>query len=320
MLRVSRRPRGVGRTLNSAQTKCRLSIVIAAHNAEQVIAVCLTALAQQIDPQLDEIIVADSSSDGTPGIVNASLPTSRLIHFDEPLTIPQLRGRGIAASKGEIVAILDPYSIVSAGWAQEVVKVHRERPNAIIGGTVDLHNEEHGGIFDWALYINEYGMFMSPAPEGEMEILPGSNISYKRNVLFDGETPRHSEFWKTFINKNTESAGSALWLAPAIHVGLWKPIPFLDFLLSRYDHGRCFAGMRSQHASVVERFYRAVTAPVLPFVFLYRWGKRYWSRKRRRKEFLLTLPLQFLLFGNWALGEFLGYCFGPGRSCQKLFY
>ncbi len=320
MLRVSRKSRSAGHALNSAQTKRRLSIVIAAHNAEQVIVACLSALTQQIDPQQDEIIVVDSSSDGTPGIVTASFPTGRLIHFDEPLTIPQLRGRGIAASNGEIIAILDPYSIVSAGWAQEVVKAHRERPNVVIGGTVDLYHEDRRGFFDWALYINEYGMFMSPVPEGEMEILPGSNISYKRHVLFDGSTPRFSEFWKTFINKDTESAGSALWLAPAIHVGLWKPIPFLDFLSSRYDHGRCFAGMRNPQASVVERFYRAVTAPILPFVFLYRWGRRYWSRQRRRKEFLLTLPLQFLLFGNWAWGEFVGYCFGPGRSCQKLFY
>lgn len=306
--------------MNSPQTKCRLSIVIAAHNAEQVIASCLAALKREIDSQQDEIIVVDSSSDGTPGIVTASNPTGRLIHFDEPLTTPQLRGRGIAASKGEIIAILDPYSIVSAGWAQEVVRAHRERPNVAIGGAVDLYNEEGCGLLDWALYINEYGMFMSPVPEGAIEILPGSNISYKRHALFDGAAPRFSEFWKTFVNKDTEYAGSALWLAPAVRVSLWKPIPFFEFLRSRFDHGRCFAGMRSQQTSIVERFVRAITAPLLPFVFLQRWGKRYWSRKRRRKEFLLTLPLQFLLFGNWAWGEFVGYCFGPGRSCKKLFY
>lgn len=286
----------------------------------RVIAACLTALLEQLDPELDEIIIADSSDDGTPEIVSAAFPAGRLLHFDEPLTIPQLRGRGIEISRGEIIAILDPFSIASSGWAQEVINAHRERPNAVIGGTVDLYNEEHCGLLDWALYINEYGMFMSPVPEGEMEILPGSNISYKRHVLFDGNVPRFSEFWKTFINREAETSGSALWLAPAMHVRLWKPIRFLDFLGTRRDHGRCFAAMRSQHASRVERFLRAVSAPLLPIILLQRWGKRYWARQRRRREFLLTLPFQFLLFGNWTWGEFLGYCFGPARSCQKLFY
>ncbi|MCC6500704.1 MAG: glycosyltransferase [Anaerolineales bacterium] len=299
---------------------CRLSVVIATHNAEQVIETCLTALASQIDPRVDELIVADSSADATPQIVRRTMPAIQLIHFDEPLPISQLRGRGIAASHGEIIAILDPYSIVRSGWVDELLKAHRERPNPVIGGTVDLYEENRQSLLVWAQYINEYGMFMSPVPEGEIEILPGSNISYKRHLLFDGQTPRHSDFWKTFINHDAEASGSALWLKPSIHVDLWKPIPFFDFLYSRRDHGRCFAGMRSARTSKFERFLRAATAPLLPFVFLHRWGKRYWARQRRRREFLLTLPLQFLLFGHWALGEFIGYCFGPSRSCQKLFY
>ncbi len=306
--------------MNPDLTIRRLSVVIATHNVKQVIGTCLTALAQQINPQLDEIIIADSSDDGTPGEVTATLPEGRLIHFDEPLTIPQLRGHGIAASMGEIIAILDPYSIINSGWVDELLKAHRERPNPVIGGTVDLYNENSQGLLAWAQYINEYGMFMSPAPEGEIEILPGSNISYKRHVLFDSKTPLYPEFWKTFINWKTETTGSALWLAPNIQVRLWKPIPFWDFLRTRIDHGRCFGAMRSEQASTIERFLRAATTPLLPFLFLQRWGRRFWDRRRRRREFLLTLPLQFLLFGYWALGEFAGYCFGSRQSCQKLFY
>ena len=201
-----------------------------------------------------------------------------------------------------------------------MLKAHRERPNLVIGGTVDLYEENRQGLFVWAQYINEYGMFMSPATQGEIEILPGSNITYKRHALFDGKIPLYPEFWKTFINWKSETAGSALWLAPGIHVSLWKPIPFFDFLRTRWDHGRCFAAMRNQNIAWVERVLRALSAPLLPLLFILRWGSRYWSRKRRRREFLLSLPLQFLLFGHWSLGEFAGYCFGPSRSCQKLFY
>jgi glycosyltransferase involved in cell wall biosynthesis len=306
--------------LTTDHSICRLSVVIAAHNAKQVIATCLAALAQQTDAQLDEIIVVDSSDDGTPEVVRDVLPASRLIHHDELLTLPQLRGHGIAESRGEIIAILDPYSIIGPGWVDAVLKAHRERPNPVIGGIVDLYNENSQDLLVWAQYINEYGMFMSPATEGEIEILPGSNISYKRHVLFDGKIPLYPEFWKTFINWETKTAGSALWLAPSIQICLWKPIPFADFLRTRRDHGRCFAAMRSQSINRIERLLRAISTPFLPLVFLLRWGRRYWSRKRRRREFLLTLPLQLLLFGQWAVGEFTGYCFGSARSCQNLFY
>ena len=90
-----------------------LSVVIAARDAA-VIAESLTALCTQPGVMPGEIVVADSSRDGTPRIVQA-FPGVRLLHFDEPLTIPELRGWAIA-SEGRIVAILDPFAIVSEHW------------------------------------------------------------------------------------------------------------------------------------------------------------------------------------------------------------
>ncbi|MDE3092040.1 MAG: hypothetical protein KGJ80_21920, partial [Chloroflexota bacterium] len=168
-----------------------------------------------------------------------------------------------------------------------------------------------------AKYINEYGMFMPPIDEGEIEILPGSNVSYKRRALFADGKPRYAEFWKTLVNWGT---GTSLWLSPRMIVSLRKPIPFQDFLRTRFDHGRCFAGMRVADAPQGKRILRAITSPVLPAILLWRWGKRYWSKKRYRAKFLLTLPLQLLLFGNWAFGEFVGYVASTGNSCRKLFY
>ena len=153
-----------------------------------------------------------------------------------------------------------------------------------------------------------------------MKILPGSNISYKREVLFDGDKPKHAEFWKAFANWDVERAGWSLWQAPSVIVQLHKPIPFWDFFSTRFDHGRCFAGMRVAGATGGERLLRALTTPFLPALLLWRWGRLYWIKRRYRSKFLLTLPLQLILFSNWAWGEFIGYWRGPGQSCQRLFY
>ena len=293
-----------------------LSVVIAAHNAASVIAQCLSALQYQ-SVAVDEIILADSSTDGTDEIVRANFPRVNLVHFAEPLTLPQLRGRGIVLTHGDVIAILDPFSVADVDWAKELIAAHQARANLVIGGVVDLYDAPHQDLLTWAKYINEYGMFMPPMNEGEIEILPGSNVSYKRRALFADDKPRFTEFWKTFVNWDAETS---LWLAPRMRASLRKPIPFRDFLRTRFDHGRCFAGMRVANESQGKKILRAVTSPVLPAIFLWRWGKRYWSKKRYRAKFLLTAPLQLLLFGNWAFGEFVGYVAGTGDSCRKLFY
>ncbi|MGH2460606.1 MAG: glycosyltransferase [Chloroflexota bacterium] len=297
-----------------------LSVVIAAHDASSAIEECLAALLAQRSSAIHEIIVADSSTDGTEVIVRGRFPTVRLLHFAEALTLPELRARGIQAASGDLIAILDPYSIADRHWAEALIAEHEARSNPIIGGTVDLSDADGQGLLAWARYINEYGMFMPPMGAGPMDILPGSNLSYKRVALLSNAKFRRDEFWKTFVNESAEAAGAALWLAPSVAVALKKPIPFRDYFRTRFDHGRCYAGMRVAGHSWVEKWLRSASAPLLPFVLLWRTGRRYWSKKHHRGKLLTTLPLQLLLFGNWALGELVGYLRGPGKSCKRLFY
>ena len=209
-----------------------------------MIAESLTALCTQPGVMPGEIVVADSSRDGTPRIVQA-FPGVRLLHFDEPLTIPELRGRTLSASEGRIVAILDPFAIVSEHWRLEVLAAHERYPHPVIGGAVTLHDACRTSLLAWASYINECGMFFPPIERGAATILPGCNVSYKRAALFAGDTPRFPVFWKTFVNWELQASGWPLWLVPEIEVRLRKPIPFGDFLASRFDHGRCFAGMHA---------------------------------------------------------------------------
>ena len=292
-----------------------VSIVLAAHDAGRSIARCLEALSRQAGIERAEVLVASSSTDDTDAIVER-FPFVHLLRFADPLTVPELRGRAIAAAKGEIIAVIDPYSIAGEGWLRELVRAHEERTELVIGGPVDLADAGSRSLLEWAQYINEYGMFLPPMASGRMKILPGCNVSYKRPALFHGDAPRHPTFWKTLVNR--EAGGTGLWLAASAVVALDKPIPFSGFLRTRYHHGRCFAGMRP--AGAAERLGRALTAPLLPLVFLWRWGRAYLGRGRHRSKFWATLPLQALLFSAWAGGEMVGYLFGRGRSCGKLFY
>ncbi len=298
----------------------RLSIVIAAHDAVATVDACLAALEPQCRGADIEVIVADSSTDGTDAHVARQAPWARLLHFAEPLTVPALRGRGIAAAAGAIIAVLDPYSVVAADWVDRVLGAHARQPHLVIGGSVGLHRQESASMADWILYLNEYGLFMPPTVKGETWIVPGSNVSYKRVALFDGATPRYPVFWKTFANWSIEGGGSPLWLEPEIRVELNKPVPLLDYFRTRYDHGRCFAGLRVQGASAGVKLLRALSTPLVPFVLLWRWTRGFWPKKRHRGRYVLTVPAQLALFTIWAIGEARGYVGGSGASCSRLFY
>jgi glycosyltransferase involved in cell wall biosynthesis len=297
-----------------------LSVVIAAHGAAAVIDECLRALERQQPKRRMEIIVADSSADGTERIIRERHPTVRLLHFSTPLMLAELRGRAIALAAGRVIAILDPYSVAAPDWAHEVLEAHERHPNLVIGGVVDLHRASEQGWLAWSIYLNEYGLFMPPCVAGPVTIVPGSNVSYKRTVLFDGAAPRQATFWKTFINWSAEEGGSLLWLEPRIRVSLNKPIPFRDFLATRYLHGRCFAAMRVADRGWCVRLLRAASTPLLPPLQIMRWTRGFWPKRRRRAIYLLSLPLQLGLFTMWAWGEFWGYIRGDGGTCRRLFY
>lgn len=298
----------------------RLSIVIAAHNAAHVIEPCLQALASQRQNGEVEIIVSDSSTDGTAESVARRFPWVRLLHFDEPLTVPHLRGRGIAIALGDVIAILDPFSVAAADWVERTLSTHARRASIVIGGSVDLYLAESRSMRLWITYLNEYGLFTPPIVEGPASIVPGSNVSYKRAALFDGNRPRYPVFWKTFANWDVGRAGSPLWLEPRVSVALNKPLPFGDYLRTRYHHGRCFAAMRVRDARWTTRIWRAATSPLVPFVLLWRLARGFWPKGRLRLRFVLTIPAHLVLFSIWAWGEACGYLLGPGRSCEQLFY
>ncbi len=297
-----------------------LSVVIASHNAAAVIAVCLDALKAQTGSIALEVIVADSSTDATPDIISRHFPSVRLLHSDEPLSLAVLRGRGIAAAHGGIIAILDPFSVAANDWAAQVVQAHTSHNNRVIGGPVDLYCAGAASYTTWATYLNEYGLFMSPVARGVTWILPGSNLSYKRSALFDGDRPRYPVFWKTFVNWEEEAQGSPLWLEPAVRIELHKPVGFRDFLRTRYAHGRCFAGMRTRDASMATRLVRASSTILVPALQLWRWTAGFWPKGRNRGWFVATLPAQYLLFVVWSLGEASGYLRGTGQACDRVHY
>jgi hypothetical protein len=298
-----------------------LSIVIGVCRDDGTLAQCLEALYAPALGAGAEIIVSGNPDDDAFARIRRRFGSVQFLRARAPGTIHQLRGLGIARCRGEIIAILDTYSIVDSGWVRAILEAHRERSNLAIGGVVELDEPASQSLAAWTMYIHEYANFIPPRRAGEADILAASNVSYKRAALFEATgQPKSTVFWKELVNREMKAAGNPLWLDPNIVVRLRKPIRLGDFLRTRFDNGRCFAGMRSADFAIAKRLVYAAGSSALPAVLLWRCYRAYSRSRRPLSRFLSTLPFQAALVTCWAAGEFQGYLCGPGGSCETLYY
>lgn len=294
----------------------RLSVIIASDNASHTIEDCLNTLERQIRSGEVEIIVVDCSSDETPYIIKTRFPDIKLINFSRRMTLPFLLSAGIERSTGDIIAITDATCSVDSNWISEILKAH-EAPYPVIGGAVEIGDVK--SMVGWAAYFCDYGQFMHPLNKGEVSELPGNNISLKRWALEEGREFVQNGFWKTYWCQKLLEEGFQLVSVPSIVVRYNKSFRLSPFLLRRFHHGRCFAGMRIAQASIFTRIYCIAGSPSLPFLFLVRTTRAIMSQRRYLKKFVFSLPVLGMAVVSWSFGEFWGYLSGPGNSCARIY-
>lgn len=294
----------------------QLSIVIASINGRPYLDSCLEALDRQQGGVAAEVIVADCVGPSVCEFVRERHPGVRLISFDQPKSVPELRSAGILAANGQIVVITEDHCIPETDWYRSIAAAHGRCPEPAIGGSVD--NAADQRIVDWAVYFCEYSNFMSPVEEGVVHDLPGPNVSYKRSALDPLQHLIRDGYWETFLHWRLEELGFKLWSDPSVRVLHKKHYRLGEFLAERFHYGRAFAGTRNEFSSRGRRLYYLLASPALPPVLMLRIGRRVLRRKRHLGTYLRALPMIGLFMLAWAAGEWTGYAFGPGRSSLEL--
>ena len=287
--------------------------MIASVNPGPVILDCLAALEKQARTDV-EVLVVDASSDGTVERVHARFPWVRIVDAPAARSLPKLRGLGMASARAPIVGVLDAWCLVGDGWIAEAIRVHRERPEPVAGGGVELAASERRSVVAWATYLFDYWEFVPPFVNGQVGVLPGNNIIYKRAALAGNEALRTAGFWKAFTNAHLKESGHGLWSSTGLAVRIRRRLPLGQFFRSRYHHGRSYAAMRVDAAPWPVRAKWALIAPGLPLLFMTRQIRGLVSKREYRGWFVVCAPLLFAFHASWAWGELCGYVGGAGRS------
>jgi len=221
-------------------------------------------------------------------------------HHDE------LRARGIAESRGEIVALLEDHGYPDRNWARNIWTEH-QREHAAVGGAMENGVDRP---LNWAVYFCDFFRYQNPVPEGDSFSATDANISYKRSILDALRPLLRSHFRETVINQALLERGAKIFLSRSIVVyQKRKNLRLRSALKERFIWGRSYAAGRSQSIGS-KRFVLGAFSPILPLLIVARIAKTVLSRRRLVTPFLKSAPLVFLLAVFWSLGELVGYLTG----------
>ncbi len=294
-----------------------LSVVIASVNGWDVLGPTLDALDSLPERDRLEIVVVDVVGGETRDRLRSHWPRVELIEVDDAARpgIPALRFRGVRRSRGALVAMIEDHGTVDPGWAGALIEAHRDPTLGAVGGAV-----ENGrvGLVNWAAFFCEYTPYMAPVVEGDHADLPGNNIAYKRPHLLRHAGELERGRWESWINDRLRADGVRLASTNAAVVRHIKPFGLVHFLVQRFHFARSFAGMRRADQSAATRVVYGLGSLALPVLLLFRVTRTAMAKRRHVGRFLAAVPLIALFFAVGAVGEMLGYLFGPGKSLARV--
>lgn len=287
-----------------------LSVIIPSYNPGRVMEDCLNSLENQNTDKTFEVIVIDSSTDGTSRLVEEKFPEVNLHTFSERKFPGDAFNFGISVARGEIIAFIGADCKAESNWVEEIVKAH-EAPYPAIGGAIGNGNPE--SYVGWAAYFTELNLWMPGTPEGWQEDIGSAGMSYKRAVfekyggflesVYCSDTDFHWRLVKNDIR---------LRFIPSIVITHRNIEKFGQFLRHEFFHGRSFARMRVKHKSFskLKSTIYAVLFPLIPLKLFIRIGAINFKNMIYLTHFLKVLPLLTLGLVSWSMGECVGYTRG----------
>ena len=226
-------------------------------------------------------------------------------HHDE------LRARGLAVARGEVVALIEDHGIVAPDWGTRLLEAHAGAA-AAVGGAIENGMDRP---LNWAVYFCDFLRYQNPLPEGETAIVSDANVAYKRTALESIRPIWQEIFHESSVTAALRAKGQQIILAPAAVLHQHRlGLRVSSALRERFVWGRSYAATRARLARLSQRAFWAVFAPALPALMMARMTRMAWQKRRTMNAFLKAFPLTCALAVSWSCGEWIGYVTGRANS------
>lgn len=291
--------------------KPAVSIVIPSYNSRQHIQQCLQSLRTQRTDLPFEIILVDSSDDGTHLIVEKEFPEVDIFHLQERHYVGSARNIGVKHAKGEIVLFLDTDCIAPFNWVEQMYRAIQSTQAAGVGGSI-----ENGSPFSISGTLGFYLEFFRFLPNDDkpyrIPFLLGANCGFRTEVfkntryydLYDEEKVGEDLYFSWRLSQQ----GKKLLFVPSVSVQHLNKIGLLKVLRYQYKFGfgacyyRCLVSPEIMH-----HFMKFPCLTFLLPIAIIPWIGSFVLRRLGIMEFLKFMTMfPFLYLGNyvWSAGFF----------------
>jgi glycosyltransferase involved in cell wall biosynthesis len=291
-------------TLLAANTPA-VSVVVPSYQAAEHIRYALEALLAQVTDVAYEIIVVDSSTDGTNRIVEEEFPQVRLLHFPDRCQVGTARNIGIDAAKGDVILFVDADTMASPTWLDQMYRAIGELGADGVGGS--MSNGTPGNMIGSVSFYLEFFRFLEhdgkPRPS---RFLIGGNSGFRRKVLQGMEYLDQSTGEDMVLSSRLAQQGKNLLFVPRASVKHLNRTGFQDVFSYQYKLGQSAFLYRSFDAP--EKLRPLLAVP--PLAFLMPFAVMIWIggtllHRRRIGDFLrfaALLPICLVANFAWASG------------------
>jgi len=287
-----------------------VSVVVPSYRPGSLLEDCVEALFRQEFDHPFEVIVVESSGDGTAERLCARFPACRVIALAQRAPQAVARNLGVAEARGRYVALTDHDCVVSPDWLARFLTRHATGCYAAVAGAVV--NGTPWSAVGTAAYWIEFNDFTPGRATGLVKDVPHCNTCFRREAL-DGPGPFpaiRSYAEDLTFNYLLTSAGGTIYFDPTIVVTHMNRTRLHEYLAHQRALGTGSAvsrrlvplagGVFVHHPSLV---------PLLPVVRLGRTLARVARRHPDRTlVFLTLLPLLLLGYVAWTRGFLDGRC------------
>jgi GT2 family glycosyltransferase len=162
-------------------TTIQASVIVPSYNSQLTIVQCLHALQSQETEFRYEIVVVDSSNDGTADQIASRFPAIKLIRLPQRTLPGPARNLGIREAVGDVLAFTDADCVPERFWLEKMIQEQNTNDCAAVGGSV--LNALPFNPVAWGGYLLEFSERLPKFPRRFVDILPTCNVSFKRNIF-----------------------------------------------------------------------------------------------------------------------------------------
>ncbi len=165
--------------ITSSTRSPQVSVIVPSYNSRLTIDRCLSALLEQDGDFLYEVVLVDSSDDGTGDLVGERYPGVQLIRLADKTLPGKARNLGARHARGSILAFTDADCVVHGNWLRGHLELHTDWD--VVGGS--MGNGTPRNLIGWTSYLSEFGEFTPGKRFLVAQNLVSANVSYDARVF-----------------------------------------------------------------------------------------------------------------------------------------